>query len=110
MLDWIKRGITRPTPDEPDGFLPGSVVRQVSGDGWAVRLDLARQVLLLSIPERVGWRFRGNHLEEADADPLEPAAHAGEFVSGATLAVHAKVFDDGLYAAADLASQPRKAS
>jgi hypothetical protein len=77
--------------------------REVHAEGWCVRLDLSRQVLGLEVPEYVlGWRPNG---EEADPlRPTPPAADAGP-VSAATLLLKAKQFDDGLYAAVELAAQ-----
>lgn len=86
-------------PDPP--FPSGAVVRDVRGDGWRVRLDLSPQVLSLDIPEtEVDWSIR-----EAD---LSPACPRTGLVSASMLAVKAKLFDDGLYAAAELAAQPEK--
>jgi hypothetical protein len=77
--------------------------REVHADGWLVRLDLSGQVLRLEVPEFVtAW-----HPREKDGEPLMPtlpAADAGP-VSAATLLLKAKQFDDGLYAAVDLAAQ-----
>jgi hypothetical protein len=77
-----------------------------TGDGQApyqVTLDTSRQVLALSIPEDVSY---GDH-EGAVSPPLAPslagADISGDFVSASALAFKAKQFDDGLYAAVELA-------
>jgi hypothetical protein len=77
-------------------------VRKVEGAGWRVELDLAPQVLSLEIPEEITWH--------ADEEPLLPTCPQGQtpFVSASMLAVNAKLFDDGLYAAAELALQEAK--
>jgi hypothetical protein len=77
--------------------------REVHADGWCVRLDLSRQVLALEVPEFVfGWRPEGEQ-----ARPLLPTPPATDRdpVSAATLLLKAKQFDDGLYAAVELAAQ-----
>jgi hypothetical protein len=80
-----------------------SVTREVSSDDWLIRLDPAGQVLRLEVPESyVGWgRGEGNR---EPLLPMLPTTDAGP-VSAATLLLKAKQFDDGLYAAAELAAQ-----
>lgn len=97
MIRWF----TRATSEPPSA--PGAVTRVVEGDHWRVRLDLAPQVLSLEIPPReTDWRSR--------AGELSPVCPGTGFVSASMLAVKAKLFDDGLYAAAELMSQPSKAA
>ncbi len=86
----------------PDTSSP--VVRDLRGDGWHVRLDLAPQVLSLGAPDE-------HRLHEGEA-PLaagwrggQPESQQRGFVSASSLAITAKLFDDGLYAAVDLALQ-----
>jgi hypothetical protein len=77
--------------------------REVHADGWCVRLDLSRQVLALEVPEfTFDWRPEGERA--GPLLPTPPAADSGP-VSAATLLLKAKQFDDGLYAAAELAAQ-----
>jgi hypothetical protein len=97
MFNWLRR--RAPEPPVP----PGGVTRDLRGEGWHVRLDLAPQVLSLAIPEAETTWQKG---EEALA-PTCPVSH--DFVSASMLAVKAKLFDDGLYAAAETAAQPDKA-
>jgi hypothetical protein len=78
-------------------------IREVHADGWCVRLDLSRQVLGMEVPEFVlSW-----HPEGEPADPLLPTPPASDNgpVQAATLLLKAKQFDDGLYAAVELAAQ-----
>jgi hypothetical protein len=80
------------------------IIREVTEQGWCVRLDLSGQVLHAEVPDYVtAWRPGGG-----DGDsPLLPTLPAGKdgFVSAATLLLKAKQFDDGLYAAVELAAQ-----
>ncbi|PYQ45124.1 MAG: hypothetical protein DMF77_05220 [Acidobacteria bacterium] len=69
------------------------------GSGFGVELDLSRQVLWLSLPpQRAG---------ENDDEPLAPCAEraASGFTSASALFVKARLFDEGLYAAVELAAQ-----
>jgi hypothetical protein len=78
-----------------------SALREVHSDGWTVRLDLSRQVLQVEIPEdHGGWTGR-------KSTPILPVLPRQEDspVSAATLLLKAKQFDDGLYAAVELAAQ-----
>jgi hypothetical protein len=75
---------------------PVELTREVTEDGWRVRLDVSRQVLHLDVPS--GWD------EPAPLLPRLPADERG-FVSAALLMLKAKQFDDGLYAAVELAAQ-----
>jgi hypothetical protein len=74
--------------------------RDVTTDGWRVRLDLAEQVLRLDVPE---WASAWGDGEEPLSPTLPPGAD--RFVSAAMLLAKAKQFDDGLYAAAEMAAQ-----
>ncbi len=79
--------------------------REVHVDGWCVRLDLSRQVLRLDVPEADGdWHSHGRKAAGPPLSPVLPQASDGP-VSAAALLLKAKQFDDGLYAAVDLAAQ-----
>jgi len=82
----------RPTP-----------TRDVEDQGYRVRLDLGPQVLSVLIPEDRGY---GNS-QEAQEAPISPtlAGRRSKLVSASMLAQKAKQFDDGLYAAVELAAQ-----
>lgn len=49
----------RPLPPWP----PGRIIRDLTGPGWHVRLDLGPQVLLLEIPEEKMWHRGEEALE-----------------------------------------------
>jgi len=71
----------------------------VWGSGFGVELDLSRQVLWLSLPpQRAG---------ESDDEPLAARAEPvpSGFTSAASLFVKARLFDEGLHAAVELAAQ-----
>lgn len=95
MRNWFT-GAASPEPPAP-----GAVIREVAEDGIRVRLDLTPQILTLEIP-RVEFSWRGR------PDDLAAVCPDTAFVSASMLAVRAKLFDDGLYAAAEAASQPAK--
>ena len=80
--------------------------RTITQDGFRVQLDLSKQVLRLSVPEDRGWSpddRRGK--VEAAITPMLAKFYSGRFVSASVLAQKAKLFDDGLYAAVELAAQ-----
>jgi hypothetical protein len=84
------------TPRRPQAH---RVAREVWGSGFGVELDLSRQVLWLSLPpQRAG---------ENDDEPLAPCAErvASGFTSASALFVKARLFDEGLCAAVELAAQ-----
>src|SRR5262245_43547766 len=95
-------GVLHPSaPVRGESLMP--VTREIQAQGWCVRLDLSRQVLGLEVPEFVlGWRPEGE--QPGALLPIPPAADEGP-VSAATLLLKAKQFDDGLYAAVELAAQ-----
>jgi hypothetical protein len=76
-----------------------SVVREVHAEGWLVRLDLGGQVLAIDVPPHNFVRWHEDALS-----PTVPLAFDG-FVSAAALLWKAKLFDDGLLAAIELAAQ-----
>lgn len=76
--------------------------RDVEEKGYRVRLDLGRQVLALDVPEDLD--FRASEPMEAPISPTL-AGESGAFVSASMLAQKAKQFDDGLYAAFELAAE-----
>jgi hypothetical protein len=87
------------------GALSMTVTREVRADGWLVRLDLRYQVMQLEVPEAViGYRRARDAKADAPLLPTLPHPEGGP-VSAATLLLKAKQFDDGLYAAVELAAQ-----
>jgi hypothetical protein len=85
-----------------------TVTREVRNDDWCVRLDLDPQVLRLEVPQDV-VSFDPGGTEDSPLSPTLPRSDSGP-VSAATLLLKAKQFDDGLYAAVELAAQPNKAA
>ncbi len=81
------------------------VIREVHEAGQCVRLDLTRQVLRLEVPEVFSHRRPGER-DHADPPLLDILPHKTNGpVSAATLLLKARQFDDGLYAAVELAAQ-----
>jgi hypothetical protein len=72
-------------------------IREFAEENYRVQLDLSQQVLGLEIPE---WPARQDSLH-----PTLRGLGSAAFVSAAALAMKAKQFDDGLYAATELAAQ-----
>ena len=93
MFGWLRK----PAPAAP----PGVVTRDLRGDSWHIQLDLTPQVLSLAIPKETTW----NEGEDELAPTCDGLANG--FISASMLAIHAKLFDDGLYAAVELAAQRR---
>src|SRR5688572_2677551 len=85
----------------------GAVTRNLRGSNWHIELDLTAEVLSLSIPKEFG----SPQIEEELAAICEELRneYTTSFVSASMLALKAKLFDDSLYAAAELALQPAKA-
>jgi hypothetical protein len=104
MFDWLKPRVS----DVP----AGAVTRDLRGDGWHVQLDLSPQVLSLAIPNEMTFLKDEEELAPTSgtvsgSDRLSRIV-IGNFVSASMLALKAKLFDDGLFAAAELAAQPAK--
>lgn len=82
----------------------GKPIREVVDQGYRVRLDLTGQVLAVSIPQDLGFGSADARAEAPIAPTLQGSLRSG-FVSASMLAQKAKQFDDGLYAAVELAAQ-----
>jgi len=80
------------------------VVREIQAQGYRVRLDLSPQVLGIDIREETIYDRPAKIDEDPISPTLRPLAEDG-FVAAAVLAQKAKQFDDGLYAAVDVAAQ-----
>jgi len=81
-------------------------MRSITQDGFRVQLDLSDQVLRLSVPEDRDWSLDNSRGKvEAAIMPTLAEFDADRFVSASMLAQKAKQFDDGLYAAVELAAQ-----
>jgi hypothetical protein len=90
----------RGTPPIQASLPPDDLVRDVQVEDYRVRLDLRQQVLRLSIEESLDPREDRPLLPTPDAALLESG-----FVAASLLVQKAKQFDDGLYAAVELAAQ-----
>lgn len=90
-------------PQSPDLPEVGALTREVTDRGYRIRWDVAEQVLRISVPEPVAFGDR----EAPNEEPLQPTPGHGapKFIAAAMLVQKAKQFDDGLYAAVDLAAQ-----
>lgn len=80
------------------------MIREVKRAEFTVRLDVSRQVLRLDVPEDKEYG-REEGAAEAPLFPTLAGAVGTEFTSASALAVKAKQFDDGLYAAVELAAE-----
>jgi hypothetical protein len=81
-----------------------TIIREVHANGWCVRLDVTRQVLRLEVPEpEPEWHCGRWRTTVPPLLPLLPF-RADDPVSAATLLSKAKQFDDGLFAAVELAA------
>lgn len=90
----------------PDFAAPGR--RTVTADGFKVELDLTSQVLAIHAPLDREFRFdldvkRGP--AEAPLSATLGTIDPTDLVSASVLAQKAKIFDDGLYAAVEVATQ-----
>jgi hypothetical protein len=75
-------------------------IREFIDEDCHIELDLRTQVLGLDILDNDRWEP-----SEPELHPTIPNHRYGEIVSAAALALKAKQFDDGLYAAVELAAQ-----
>lgn len=100
MFDWLR---------SKSAASPGSILRHVQNVDWDIELDLTKQRLRLQCPEETTVRSDGDELAPTCSD-LRSHYQRSPMVSLSTLALKAKLFDDSLYAAAEVASQPRKAA
>ena len=116
MLSWFRRKAPTPSVDPPVSMRPVpppvsappappfvGPVRVVEQRGYRVELDLSTQGLYLGMSEIEVRRAFGNGL--VPARTLFELSRKRAFVTAAALSQKAKQFDDGLYAAVDLAAQ-----
>jgi hypothetical protein len=90
----------------PPATRPATGTREFEAEGFHVRVDVAPQVIAIDVPEDVAYAQRaGTKRVDVPLVPTIPVAGGERMVSGALLAQKAKQFDDGLYAAVDLAAQ-----
>ena len=86
------------TPSGPRG----EFVREFTADGYVVQMEESQQTLKLHAEDDLDWPRPALHPTIAS---LRKRSYSKKFVSGSMLAHKAKQFDDGLYAAVDLAGQ-----
>jgi hypothetical protein len=82
--------------------------RTVTVDGFKVELDLTSQVLAVGAPIDLDFDFEGGVEPGPAAAPLSATLGPSDstaLVSASVLAQKAKIFDDGLYAAVEFATQ-----
>jgi hypothetical protein len=82
--------------------------RVVTVDGYKVELDLTRQVLAITAPPDREWLWDDDSKRDPAETPLSAVPStidSTDLVSASVLAHKAKVFDDGLYAAVEIAAQ-----
>jgi hypothetical protein len=96
----VGMGVAPPAPR------PATGTREFEAEGFRVRVDVAPQVIAIDVPEDIAYADRAE-TKRADVPlmPTIPVTGGERMVSGALLAQKAKQFDDGLYAAVDLAAQ-----
>jgi len=84
----------------------GNVMVEIVADGFRVRLDLSEQVVGLSLPDDVVSHATAHVRDrEPTIHPTLSGLLQDRFVSASLLAQKGKQFDDGLYAAVELAAQ-----
>lgn len=88
--------------------VPGK--RTIITAGYKVELDLTDQVLAVTAPIDKGWdhSYRGDNNPRLTEAPLKATLDCTgrtKFLSASVLAQKAKIFDDGLYAAVEVAAQ-----
>jgi hypothetical protein len=93
----------RGSEDSPSPASDKKSMREMKFENYRIQLDLSKQVIGVDIPEdRSFGDSRGSR--EAPIQPTLTGLTSG-IVSASVLAQKAKQFDDGLYAAVDLAAQ-----
>lgn len=104
-MQWFRVGTgARRTGDE--FAVPGR--RTVTVDGFTVELDLSSQVLAVEAPKDLDFDFAHHDQPGPVEAPLSATLGTIDttaLVSASVLAQKAKIFDDGLYAAVELAAQ-----
>lgn len=92
--------------ESPGENIGSKLVREINEQGYRIQLDLSSQVLRLEVPEDRGWADGPSATqEEVAVAPTLAGVADKRFISASVLAQKAKQFDDGLYAAVELAAQ-----
>ena len=111
IIRMLIAALTAPTvvmsaTEPPDQNKDRKLVREISEQGYRVLLDLSTQVLRLTVPEDKGLSSGMSAVpEEVPIVPTLAGIADEQFTSASVLAQKAKQFDDGLYAAVELAAQ-----
>jgi hypothetical protein len=92
-------------PSQPFAETQLGPLREFHQQGYRVRVDARTQVLRLDIPDNDGVGFSMEEPAEAPIYPTLAEMEMDGFVSASMLAQKAKQFDDGLYAAVELAAR-----
>lgn len=71
---------------------------------FEITLDISQQVLDVTVPLDKGYSYRGDSQDVPLYRSFTEANPRGDFTPAAALALKAKQFDDGLYAAMEMAS------
>lgn len=103
-------GFLKVLSHSPSAISPNPVSggkRVIKSEGYEITLDISHQVLHLTVPE--GGDFASSGGAGQSGTPLSPSfaeldLSASRFAPVAALALKAKQFDDGLYAAVEIAS------
>src|SRR3954453_6130879 len=90
----------------PPAARPATGTREFDAEGVRVRVDVTPQVIAIDVPEDISYAERAETKRvDVPLMPTIPVTGGERMVSGSLLAQKAKQFDDGLYAAVDLAAQ-----
>jgi hypothetical protein len=102
MWNFLKRFHDPGEPTSPTSAPTGEFVREFVSDGYVLQVDESRQTLKIHAEDDPAWE--PNALSPT-LSSLQKRIYSEKFTSASTLAYKAKQFDDGLYAAVDLAAQ-----
>src|SRR5215471_2129453 len=102
VWNFLQRFLDPAKPSTPACGPPGEFVSEFTDDGYVVQVDESQQTLCLHVEDDLVSR-------RTELCPtlvgLQKRVYSERFVSASMLACKAKQFDDGLYAAVDLAAQ-----
>lgn len=82
----------------------GSSPIEAPAGEYEITLDTSQQVLNVDVPEERGYGRDEDSIEAPLYSTFSDANRSGDFTPAAALALKAKQFDDGLYAAVELAA------
>jgi hypothetical protein len=102
MWNFLKRFRDPAKPSQTATGPRGEFVREFAYDGYVVQVDESQQTLKLHAEDDLVWLRTALNPKIAS---LQKRIYSEKFISASMLAYKAKQFDDGLYAAVDLAAQ-----